>query len=101
MTEKPWNAPLHPAEFFIEDFLKPLGMAEAEAASALGLSAEDLEPFLRERAPVTGELAIRLNSAFGCSPDYWLRLQNQYDLDVAKRRGVPDLPRVPGPIAAE
>ena len=101
MDEKPWNAPIHPAEFFIENFLKPLEMSEAKAAEALQLPMDALAPFLREQAPLTGDLALRLTKAFGCDADYWMRWQTDYDLDVARRRGVPDLPRVPGLLAAE
>lgn len=101
MDEKPWNAPFHPAEFFIEDFLKPLEMTDEAAAEALGLSIEHLRPFLRQEAPLTGELALRLSAAFGCSAEYWMKWQSKYDLDVARDRGVPDLPRVAGLMAAE
>ena len=100
MTEKPWNAPMHPAEFFKDDFLQPLDMTEAQAAEALQIPVEALSAFLREEAPVTGDLALRLSGAFGCRPDYWLALQSRFELDTARARGVPTLARVPGLSAA-
>lgn len=93
--------PIHPAEHLVEDFLKPLEMSDAQAAEALQLPLDALLPFLRETAPLTGDLALRLERAFGCSATYWMGWQADYDLDLARRRGVPDLPRVPGLIAAE
>lgn len=101
MPEKPWNAPVHPAEFFRENFLEPLDMSAERAAEALDLPAKQVIAFLAEQAPLTGDLALRLEKAFGCGADYWMKWQADYDLDVARRRGVPDLPRVPGLVAAE
>ncbi len=100
MTEKPWNAPLHPGEFFAEDFLQPLGMSDEAAADALQIPLSQLQSFLREATPVTADLALRLSQAFGCGADYWLALQNRYDLEIARGSGVPKLPRVPGLPAA-
>ena len=93
--------PVHPAEHLVEDFLKPLEMSSAQAAEALGLPLDEATRFLREETPVTGGLALRLSKAFGCSAEYWMGWQADYDLDLARRAGVPDLPRVPGLIAAE
>ena len=93
--------PVHPAEHLVEDFLKPLGMTEQQTAEALQLSVEALRPFLRELAPLTGDLALRLEKAFGNDAEYWMRWQSRYELEVARDRGVPDLPRVPGLLAAE
>lgn len=93
--------PVHPAEHLVEDFLKPLEMSEEQAAEALQLPIEVLRPFLQEDAPLTGDLALRLEQAFGCSADYWMRWQSGYELEVARDRGVPDLPRVQGLLAAE
>ena len=93
--------PVHPAEHLMEDVLSPAGITEEQAAEALQVPLEQLRPFLREEAPLTGDLALRIEKAFGGDADYWMRWQNRYDLDVARHRGVPDLPRVPGLIAAE
>ena len=101
MAEKAWNEPFHPAEHLTQDWLEHLGMDAQAVADALQLPLESVRAFLDEKAPVTADLALRLEKAFGSSANYWLGFQNQYDLDVARRRGVPDLPRVPGLLAAE
>lgn len=93
--------PVHPAEHLVEDFLKPLKMTDQQAAEALQLPIEELNPFLREEAPMTGDLALRLEKVFGNDAEYWMRWQIRYELDSARSRGVPDLPRVPGLLAAE
>lgn len=101
MAEKAWNEPIHPAEHLTQDWLEPLAMNAQAVAEALALPSEEVRAFLEERSPITGDLALRLEQAFGSSARYWLGWQNQYDIDIARRRGVPDLPRVPGLIAAE
>ncbi len=101
MVEKAWNDPLHPAEHLAQDWLEHLEMNAQAVADALQLPLEAVEAFLNEVAPVTADLALRLEKAFGSSANYWLGLQNQYDLDIARHHGVPDLPRVAGLLAAE
>lgn len=83
MTGKAWNAPFHPAEHLREDFLKPLGMSDQQAADALHLSLKDVEPFFLEKAPLTGDLALRLERAFGCTAEYWMTWQSKYELQRA------------------
>ncbi len=101
MAKKSWNDPLHPAEHLTQDWLEHLGMDAQAVADALQLPIGTVQAFLGEEAAVSADLALRLEKAFGSSAKYWLGLQNRYDLDVARARGVPDLLRVPGLLAAE
>ena len=77
-------APVHPGEFLVEDFLKPLGLSQYRLARALGVSPMRVSEIARGRRAVTPETAIRLGAALGTTPDYWLKLQARYDLDVAR-----------------
>ncbi len=100
MTRIPELAPIHPAEHLREDFLKPLDMNEAAAAAALHMRVEDLVPFLQKRAPLTGDLALRLERAFGCDAAYWMRWQSGYELETARDRADADLDAIERVIAA-
>lgn len=60
--------PVHPGEFLREDFLVPLSMSAADLAAACGASVEVLEAVIAERAPVTGELALRWGAISGAPP---------------------------------
>ncbi|MDO8312315.1 MAG: HigA family addiction module antitoxin [Sideroxyarcus sp.] len=75
--------PIHPGEY-IREALEDLDMTQAALAQALGVSAMRISHLVREERPVTAELALRLGQAFGQSPQYWLNLQVDYDLKIAK-----------------
>ena len=94
-------APIHPAEHLREDFLKPLGMSDSAAAAALSVSLDQLQAFLQEQAPLTGDLALRLERAFGCGADYWMRWQAGYELDMARDRAGAEVEAIPPVVAAE
>ena len=75
--------PIHPGEY-IREALEDLGMTQTAFAQALGVSAMRISHLVREERPVTAEMALRLGQAFGQSPQYWLNLQADYDLKIAK-----------------
>ena len=77
--------PVHPGEF-IQEILDDLGMSQAALARVLGVSPMRISHVVREERPVTAELALRLGRAFGQSAQYWINLQNAYDLKVAERK---------------
>ena len=75
--------PIHRGQF-LRGILEDLGITQAALAEALGISARRISHLVREKRPVTAELALRLGQAFGQNPQYWLNLQADYDLKVAK-----------------
>lgn len=77
--------PIHPGEF-IHEILDDLGMSQAALARVLGVSPMRISHVVREERPVTAELALRLGRAFGQSAQYWINLQNAYDLKIAERK---------------
>jgi addiction module HigA family antidote len=77
--------PIHPGEF-IQEILDDLGMSQAALARVLGVSPMRISHLVREERPVTAELALRLGRAFGQSAQYWINLQNAYDLKIAERK---------------
>lgn len=77
--------PIHPGEF-IQEILDDLGMSQAALARTLGVSPMRISHVVREARPVTAELALRLGRAFGQSAQYWINLQNAYDLKIAERK---------------
>lgn len=75
--------PIHPGEY-IREALEGLGMTQATLARALGVSGPRISHLVRRERPVTAEMALRLGQAFGQSPRYWMNLQADYDLKIAK-----------------
>ena len=79
--------PPHPGEGLREDVIVALGLTVTETAKALGISRKTLSEIVNGKSPITPDIAVRLERAFGNPPaDMWLRLQAAYDLRRAERR---------------
>ncbi|MCE8002260.1 HigA family addiction module antitoxin [Billgrantia ethanolica] len=83
MTERLPN--IHPGEILLEDFIEPMGLTKNALATALGVPATRIGEITRGARSVTADTDLRLSRFFGTSEGYWLRLQNAYDLEEAKR----------------
>jgi antitoxin HigA-1 len=89
----PNRCPTHPGALLREDILPALKRPKTAIADALGISRQHLYDILRERKPVSAEVAVRLGAAFGNGPELWLRMQAAYDAWHASRRV--DVSKVP------
>ncbi len=84
MSESPMScglAAMHPGELLREDVLPALGRSVIEVAGLLKVSRQILHAILREKAPVTPAMALRLGKLCGNGPELWVALQARYDLD--------------------
>ena len=81
MTKK--LAPIHPGEVLLEEFLKPMGLSQNQLALSIGVSPRRINEIALRKRRVTAETALRLGRYFGMTPQFWLGLQTDYDLDVA------------------
>jgi antitoxin HigA-1 len=79
------RSPTHPGEILAEEFLRPMGMTQAEAARRMGVSTNRLNELVRGKRGVTAATAIRLAALLGTSPELWLNLQTTWDLWHAYR----------------
>ena len=91
-------APMHPGEVLREEFLRPLGLSPGALARACGVPRTRIERLANEETGVTADTALRLSKAFGTSPELWLNLQTDYDVQIAKRQIGHDLAKIE-PIA--
>ena len=82
MTEK--LVPVHPGEVLLEEFLKPMNLSQNQLASATRVPARRINEIVHGKRRVTADTALRLARYFGVSPQFWLGLQMDYDLDVAE-----------------
>src|SRR5438034_3723518 len=82
MNIKDGLPPIHPGEF-LKEALEELGTSQAEFARAIGVSPMRISHVVKGSRPVTAELALLFGKAFEQSPQYWLNLQRQYDLELA------------------
>jgi addiction module HigA family antidote len=78
--------PVHPGEILQEEFLQPLELTAADLAVRLHMQAESVESLARSERPITTDDALRLARYFDTTPDFWLNLQAQHDLEVTRER---------------
>lgn len=78
------RAPTHAGEVLLEEFLKPLKLTQVEAAVKMGISQNRLNELIRGKRGVTADTALRLAKLLKTTPEFWLNLQNAYDLYEAK-----------------
>ena len=69
----------------LEEFLKPLGISQAYFAERIGVSYPRLNELIHGKRGVTPDTALRLARVLGMSPDFWLGLQQDWDLWRAMR----------------
>jgi len=74
--------PIHPGEILLEEFLKPMGLSQNRVALDIGVSARRINEVVLKKRRITADTALRLARFFGTSPQFWLGLQMDYDLDV-------------------
>ena len=77
---------VHPGEMLLEEFLKPLGLTQVEAARQLGLSTNRLNELILGKRGVTADTALRLAGRFGTTAQLWMHLQADWDLRRAIRK---------------
>lgn len=75
--------PIHPGEVLLEEFLKPMSLSQNRLAIDIGVDARRINEIVLGVRSVTADTALRLSRYFGVSPQFWLGLQAEYDLDVA------------------
>ncbi len=71
--------PAHPGEILREDCIEPMGLSITEVADALGVARKSLSALVNGKAG----MALRLSLAFGTTPEFWLNMQQAYDLAQA------------------
>ena len=83
-TKRP---PVHPGEVLLEEFLKPMGMSQAQFARHLGgtWTQPKVNAICREKRGITEEVALDFSDALGTSPEFWLNLQTRHNLWFALR----------------
>ena len=76
-------APIHPGETLREDFLVPLGLSVNKLALELRVPVTRMNDIVHGRRSITANTALRLGRYFGTTPQLWMNLQANYDLEMA------------------
>ena len=82
-----WLGPsIPPGEMLLEEFLRPMGIGQLEAARRLGVSLNRLNEIVLGKRGITADTALRLGRLLKTSPQFWMRLQAYWDLREAMER---------------
>jgi addiction module HigA family antidote len=85
---------IHPGEHLSQE-LKELGMSAAELARNLSVPTNRITAILHGQRSITGDTALRLGHFFGTAPEFWLNLQNIYEVRLAQSRSGKTVSRLP------
>lgn len=78
--------PIHPGEILLEEFLLPMHLSQNKIATDIGVPPRRINEIVHGKRRITADTALRLAHYFKMSPQFWLGLQMDYDLDVEKDR---------------
>ena len=84
MSPKNGMRPIHPGEILDEEFLKPLDMSATKLAQVIDVPANRVTEIVAGRRNLTADTALRLSRAFGTSAEFWMNLQQSYELRTAE-----------------
>ena len=82
----PMKNPPHPGDFIRTEIIEPAGLSVTAAATALRVSRPALSNLLNGRSDLSGEMALRIEKAFGVKMDTLLRMQASYDIAQTRKR---------------
>lgn len=82
-------SPIHPGEILWEEFMLPYGLSQNRLGLDLGVPPQRIGELVRGKRRITVDTALRLALYFNTTPQFWLNLQNRYELDMAEADKLP------------
>lgn len=94
------DTPISPGEILHEDFMGPLGLSAAALARALNVPGNRITALINGQRGLSADTALRLARYFRTTPEFWIRLQADYDLRQAQRTVAEEIDREVSPRVA-
>ena len=91
---------MHPGDVLLEDFMRPLKLSAYAVAKAIGSTAITISLICRRKRAVSAEMALKLGRFFNVSPELWMGIQADYDLEVTRLRRAAAIEKRIRPLAA-
>ncbi len=86
---------IHPGDILLTEFMEPLGMTAYRLAKELHVPLPRINDVVRGKRSISADTALRLGIYFGLPAQFWLNLQNDYDIRMAKATGLEKIkPRI-------
>lgn len=76
--------PIHAGEILLEEFMQPFELSQNALAKALHVAPRRINEIVNKKRAVTADTALRLAKFFGNSAEFWMNLQNRFDLETAR-----------------
>jgi len=92
---------IHPGEILLEEFLQPLQISQYRLAKEIQVPPRRINEIVHGTRGVTADTALRLAQYFGTTAQFWMNLQNQYDLTISAQSFNPSLEEFIRPLTAE
>jgi len=90
--------PVHPGEILREEYMMPLGLSMNRLALDLRVPGTRISEIVNERRSISPETALRLAQYFNTTPEFWMNLQTQYDLETTEEQTLAAIRRDVRPI---
>ena len=85
--------PIHPGEILLEEFLKPMKISQYRLAKDIAVSPRRINEIVHGKRSISADTALRLSCYFGNSAQFWLNLQNHFDLEEERDKSAGRLER--------
>ena len=76
--------PIHPGQILFEEFLQPMGISQYRIAKDTNVPPRRINEIVHSKRAITADTALRLGKFFNMSPQFWMNLQSQYELELAE-----------------
>jgi addiction module HigA family antidote len=86
--------PIHPGEILKEEFMEPYGLSANQLAARILVPPGRVSAICAGKRAITPDTALRLSALFGVSAEFWMNIQQRYDLEVAKDAAEALLPQI-------
>lgn len=83
---KKFLEPIHPGEILLEEFMEPMGISINELARKIKVPANRISEIVNKKRAITADTSLRLGQFFGISPDIFINLQTDYDMEIAEQK---------------
>ncbi len=85
---------IHPGEILNEEFLQPLNITAYRLAKETNISQTRISDIIKKKRRITADTALRFSKFFGNSPEFWLGIQNDFDLEEEKNKIYKELEKI-------
>jgi addiction module HigA family antidote len=99
MPTKKLLAPIHPGEILLEEYMQPLNLSANALAKKLGVTAARINEIATGRRGISADTALRLAHCFATSAEFWMNLQQRFELETARRIIGKDINRLVEPVS--